>query len=115
MTEPMDQLHARGRENFAELVEGGEKRLDALFATVPGQGELAVGTAYGARPRAYGTGQPDAGSGYPGRYRRGGDGRPAAERPPPDGPGIGPGAGRGVRSRGLDGGVRGLPARGFGG
>jgi 4-carboxymuconolactone decarboxylase len=47
MTEPMDRLHARGRENFAELVEGGEKRLDALFATVPALGELAVGTVYG--------------------------------------------------------------------
>ena len=47
MTEPMDQLHARRRENFAELVEGGEKRLDALFATVPALGELAVGTVYG--------------------------------------------------------------------
>ncbi|MFE0023106.1 carboxymuconolactone decarboxylase family protein [Amycolatopsis sp. NPDC059021] len=47
MTEPMDELHSRGRANFAELVEGGEQRLDALFATVPALGELAVGTVYG--------------------------------------------------------------------
>ncbi|MFD9889996.1 carboxymuconolactone decarboxylase family protein [Amycolatopsis sp. NPDC059027] len=47
MTEPMDELHRRGRANFAELVEGGEQRLDALFATVPALGELAVGTVYG--------------------------------------------------------------------
>ncbi|RSD14843.1 carboxymuconolactone decarboxylase family protein [Amycolatopsis eburnea] len=43
----MDDLHDRGRENFAELVEDGAKRLDALFATVPALGELAVGTVYG--------------------------------------------------------------------
>ncbi len=47
MPEPMEELHRRGRENFAELVEGGEKRLDALFATIPALGELAVGTVYG--------------------------------------------------------------------
>jgi len=47
MTDPMAHLHDRGRENFAELVEGGEARLDALFATVPALGELAVGTVYG--------------------------------------------------------------------
>ncbi|MGW4526198.1 carboxymuconolactone decarboxylase family protein [Amycolatopsis sp. NPDC004378] len=47
MTEPMADLHERGRENFAALVEGGERRLDALFATVPALGELAVGTVYG--------------------------------------------------------------------
>ncbi|WP_370965588.1 carboxymuconolactone decarboxylase family protein [Amycolatopsis sp. cg9] len=47
MTDPMERLHARGRENFAGLVEGGEARLDALFATVPALGELAVGTVYG--------------------------------------------------------------------
>ncbi len=47
MTEPMDQLHDRGRATFAGLVEGGEARLDALFATVPALGELAVGTVYG--------------------------------------------------------------------
>ncbi|WP_439381874.1 carboxymuconolactone decarboxylase family protein [Amycolatopsis lexingtonensis] len=43
----MDDLHDRGRENFAELVDDGAKRLDALFATVPALGELAVGTVYG--------------------------------------------------------------------
>ncbi|MGW5724141.1 carboxymuconolactone decarboxylase family protein [Amycolatopsis sp. NPDC003865] len=43
----MDDLHDQGRENFAELVEDGAKRLDALFATVPALGELAVGTVYG--------------------------------------------------------------------
>ncbi|MEU8637623.1 carboxymuconolactone decarboxylase family protein [Amycolatopsis sp. NPDC048633] len=43
----MDDLHDRGRENFAGLVEGGAARLDALFATVPALGELAVGTVYG--------------------------------------------------------------------
>ncbi|WP_329045151.1 carboxymuconolactone decarboxylase family protein [Amycolatopsis sp. NBC_01488] len=43
----MDDLHDRGRENFAGLVEDGAKRLDALFATVPALGELAVGTVYG--------------------------------------------------------------------
>ncbi|WP_372667110.1 carboxymuconolactone decarboxylase family protein [Amycolatopsis kentuckyensis] len=43
----MDDLHDRGRQNFAELVEDGAKRLDALFATVPALGELAVGTVYG--------------------------------------------------------------------
>ena len=43
----MDDLHDRGRETFAELVEDGAKRLDALFATVPALGELAVGTVYG--------------------------------------------------------------------
>ncbi|MFJ9786287.1 carboxymuconolactone decarboxylase family protein [Amycolatopsis sp. NPDC101161] len=43
----MEDLHDRGRENFAELVEDGAKRLDALFATVPALGELAVGTVYG--------------------------------------------------------------------
>jgi 4-carboxymuconolactone decarboxylase len=47
MPEPMEELHRRGRANFAELVEGGEKRLDALFATLPALGELAVGTVYG--------------------------------------------------------------------
>jgi 4-carboxymuconolactone decarboxylase len=47
MTEPMDRLHERGRENFAALVEDGARRLDALFATVPALGELAVGTVYG--------------------------------------------------------------------
>ncbi len=47
MPEPMEELHRRGRENFAELVEGGEARLDALFATIPALGELAVGTVYG--------------------------------------------------------------------
>jgi 4-carboxymuconolactone decarboxylase len=47
MTEPMAELHDRGRENFAGLVEGGATRLDALFATVPALGELAVGTVYG--------------------------------------------------------------------
>ena len=47
MTDPMADLHARGRENFAELVEDGAKRLDALFATIPALGELAVGTVYG--------------------------------------------------------------------
>jgi 4-carboxymuconolactone decarboxylase len=47
MTEPMADLHDRGRAHFAELVEGGEARLDALFATVPALGELAVGTVYG--------------------------------------------------------------------
>lgn len=45
--EPMEELHARGRANFAELVEDGEARLDALFATIPALGELAVGTVYG--------------------------------------------------------------------
>ncbi|MEV4057116.1 carboxymuconolactone decarboxylase family protein [Amycolatopsis sp. NPDC049688] len=43
----MAGLHDRGRENFAGLVEGGKARLDALFATVPALGELAVGTVYG--------------------------------------------------------------------
>jgi len=43
----MDDLHDRGRETFAGLVEGGAERLDALFATVPALGELAVGTVYG--------------------------------------------------------------------
>ncbi|GLY38780.1 hypothetical protein Amsp01_048040 [Amycolatopsis sp. NBRC 101858] len=43
----MDDLYDRGRETFAELVEDGAKRLDALFATVPALGELAVGTVYG--------------------------------------------------------------------
>lgn len=43
----MEDLHDRGRENFAELVDDGAKRLDALFATVPALGELAVGTVYG--------------------------------------------------------------------
>lgn len=43
----MDDLHQRGRETFAGLVEGGAERLDALFATVPALGELAVGTVYG--------------------------------------------------------------------
>src|SRR3954470_7146860 len=47
MTDPMAELHRRGRENFADLVEDGAKRLDALFATVPALGELAVGTVYG--------------------------------------------------------------------
>ncbi|WIV53533.1 carboxymuconolactone decarboxylase family protein [Amycolatopsis nalaikhensis] len=47
MTDPMAELHRRGRENFAELVDDGAKRLDALFATVPALGELAVGTVYG--------------------------------------------------------------------
>ncbi|MGW5747138.1 carboxymuconolactone decarboxylase family protein [Amycolatopsis sp. NPDC003861] len=47
MTDPMAQLHDQGRENFAGLVEGGKARLDALFATVPALGELAVGTVYG--------------------------------------------------------------------
>jgi len=47
MTDPMAHLHDRGRENFAELVEGGDARLDALFATVPALGEMAVGTVYG--------------------------------------------------------------------
>ncbi|MGW3961641.1 carboxymuconolactone decarboxylase family protein [Amycolatopsis sp. NPDC005003] len=47
MTDPMAQLHEQGRENFAELVDGGKARLDALFATVPALGELAVGTVYG--------------------------------------------------------------------
>ncbi|HKN56912.1 MAG TPA: carboxymuconolactone decarboxylase family protein [Amycolatopsis sp.] len=47
MPEPMEELHRRGRANFAALVEGGEKRLDALFATVPALGEVAVGTVYG--------------------------------------------------------------------
>lgn len=47
MTDPMADLHNRGRENFAALVEGGAQRLDALFATVPALGELAVGTVYG--------------------------------------------------------------------
>jgi 4-carboxymuconolactone decarboxylase len=47
MTEPMADLHDRGRETFAGLVEGGAERLDALFATVPALGELAVGTVYG--------------------------------------------------------------------
>jgi 4-carboxymuconolactone decarboxylase len=47
MTEPMADLHDRGRETFAGLVEGGAQRLDALFATVPALGELAVGTVYG--------------------------------------------------------------------
>ncbi|MEU5261658.1 carboxymuconolactone decarboxylase family protein [Amycolatopsis sp. NPDC021455] len=47
MTDPMAELHHRGRENFAGLVEDGAKRLDALFATVPALGELAVGTVYG--------------------------------------------------------------------
>ncbi|MEU0788435.1 carboxymuconolactone decarboxylase family protein [Amycolatopsis sp. NPDC005961] len=43
----MDDLHDRGRETFAGLVDGGAERLDALFATVPALGELAVGTVYG--------------------------------------------------------------------
>ncbi|SED20666.1 4-carboxymuconolactone decarboxylase [Amycolatopsis tolypomycina] len=47
MTDPMAGLHERGRETFAGLVDGGEARLDALFATVPALGELAVGTVYG--------------------------------------------------------------------
>ncbi|WIY01576.1 carboxymuconolactone decarboxylase family protein [Amycolatopsis mongoliensis] len=47
MTEPIADLHDRGRENFAGLVEDGAQRLDALFATVPALGELAVGTVYG--------------------------------------------------------------------
>ncbi|WP_410574515.1 carboxymuconolactone decarboxylase family protein [Amycolatopsis sp. cmx-4-61] len=47
MTDPMADLHDRGRDNFAGLVEGGKARLDALFATVPALGELAVGTVYG--------------------------------------------------------------------
>lgn len=47
MPEPMEELHRRGRANFAELVEGGEARLDALFAALPALGELAVGTVYG--------------------------------------------------------------------
>ncbi|OXM62106.1 carboxymuconolactone decarboxylase family protein [Amycolatopsis vastitatis] len=47
MTDPMAELHRQGRENFADLVEDGAKRLDALFATIPALGELAVGTVYG--------------------------------------------------------------------
>ncbi|MEC3974140.1 carboxymuconolactone decarboxylase family protein [Amycolatopsis sp. H20-H5] len=47
MSEPMEELNRRGRARFAELVEGGEQRLDALFATIPALGELAVGTVYG--------------------------------------------------------------------
>src|SRR5436305_1502376 len=47
MTDPMADLHDRGRENFAGLVDDGAKRLDALFATIPALGELAVGTVYG--------------------------------------------------------------------
>lgn len=47
MTDPMAELHDRGRENFAGLVDGGKARLDALFATIPALGELAVGTVYG--------------------------------------------------------------------
>lgn len=47
MPEPMEELHRRGRDTFAELVEGGRERLDALFATVPALGEVAVGTVYG--------------------------------------------------------------------
>ena len=47
MPEPMEELHRRGRENFAELVDDGAKRLDALFATIPALGEVAVGTVYG--------------------------------------------------------------------
>ena len=47
MTDQMADLYDRGRENFASLVEDGSKRLDALFATIPALGELAVGTVYG--------------------------------------------------------------------
>ena len=47
MTDPIAELNKRGRDNFASLVEGGEKRLDALFRTVPALGEVAVGTVYG--------------------------------------------------------------------
>lgn len=47
MSDEVDKLNRRGRANFAELVEGGEQRLDALFRTIPALGELAVGTVYG--------------------------------------------------------------------
>ncbi|WP_370948523.1 carboxymuconolactone decarboxylase family protein [Amycolatopsis sp. cg5] len=47
MSDETEKLHRRGRANFAELVEGGEQRLDALFQTIPALGELAVGTVYG--------------------------------------------------------------------
>src|SRR5437764_12646080 len=44
---PILELSERGRKNFADLVEGGQDRLDALFGTVPALGELAVGTVHG--------------------------------------------------------------------
>lgn len=46
-SEPVVELNRRGVANFAELVDGGEQRLQALFRTVPALGEVAVGVVYG--------------------------------------------------------------------
>ncbi|WP_063753457.1 carboxymuconolactone decarboxylase family protein [Kutzneria sp. 744] len=47
MSDEMARPHERGRDTFAELVEGGKERLDHLFRASPGLAELAVGTVYG--------------------------------------------------------------------
>jgi 4-carboxymuconolactone decarboxylase len=47
MSDEMARLHERGRDTFAELVDGGRERLDQLFRASPGLAELAVGTVYG--------------------------------------------------------------------
>ncbi|MEV6608121.1 carboxymuconolactone decarboxylase family protein [Kutzneria sp. NPDC051319] len=47
MSDEMARLHERGRDTFAELVDGGKERLDHLFRASPGLAELAVGTVYG--------------------------------------------------------------------
>jgi len=47
MSDEMARLHERGRDTFAELVDGGKERLDQLFRASPGLAELAVGTVYG--------------------------------------------------------------------
>ncbi|ADJ47856.1 hypothetical protein AMES_6031 [Amycolatopsis mediterranei S699] len=111
MTDPMADLHDRRRENFAGLVEGGKARLDALFATVPALGELAVGTVYGhlherpaldARTREAATLAAIVAAGMVG---------------PPLSvhlrTGLASVAEGGLRSGRPDGGVRGLPARRF--
>jgi len=47
MSDEMARLHERGRDTFAELMDGGRERLDQLFRASPGLAELAVGTVYG--------------------------------------------------------------------
>ena len=47
MSDEMARLHERGRDTFAELVDGGKEWLDQLFRASPGLAELAVGTVYG--------------------------------------------------------------------
>ena len=46
-SKPMAELYREGRKHFIELVPDGAARLDALFHTAPGLGELAVGVVYG--------------------------------------------------------------------